>query len=110
MFDIFVIKTCRRTGKEITGHLAREISRLTKYLLDIGAAVKATLTSDRYRRSPVYRATIADTENVTLTKNAYSDLVSKFYCKPEEYMSIGSFTEPESNVNLIQKKCKSVKR
>ena len=28
--DIFAIKTCRRTGNEIVGHLPREISRPTK--------------------------------------------------------------------------------
>ena len=35
------------------GHLPLEISRFTKFLLDSRATITATLTSKRYRRSPL---------------------------------------------------------
>ena len=38
---MFAIKTCRLEGGEIVGHLPREISRPTKFLLDRGAKVTA---------------------------------------------------------------------
>ena len=41
-------------GKEIpVGHLPKDISRATKYLLDRGATATAMLTSKHYRRSPL---------------------------------------------------------
>ena len=40
LFDIFAIKTCRRVlDKQTVGHLPREISRPTKYLIARGAKV-----------------------------------------------------------------------
>ena len=45
-FDRFTIKV-QECGKEIpVGHLLKEISRVTKYLLDTGATAIATLTSE----------------------------------------------------------------
>ena len=52
VFDIFVIKTCKVSG-EIVGHLPREISRTTKFLMDRGAKVFAELISSDYRHSPL---------------------------------------------------------
>ena len=51
-FDMFAIKTCKSNG-QIVGHLPREISRVTKFLLDRGAVVQATLFTTHYRRSPL---------------------------------------------------------
>ena len=39
----------------IVGDLLREISRPTKYLLDQGVIVKATITSEHYRISPIFQ-------------------------------------------------------
>ena len=50
VFDVFAIKTCKLDGT-VVGHLPREISRATKFLLDRGAQISATLTSRDYRRS-----------------------------------------------------------
>ena len=51
--DWFASKVCK-FGKEIpVGHLPKEISRVTKYLLDRGATATATLTREHYRRSPL---------------------------------------------------------
>ena len=116
LFDIFAMKTCRRTGNGIVGHLPRKISRPTKYLLDREALITAALTSDWYKQSPLYqgglkipcnvKVTIADNEKDHALINAYSELVIKLYCEPEEDMSVGSFIEPESNVNLQPKRRK----
>ena len=46
-FDVFAIKTCKRDGT-VVGHLPREISRATKFLLDRGAQISAILTSTNY--------------------------------------------------------------
>ena len=116
--DIFAVITCRRTSNEIAEHLTREMSRPTKYLIDRGAVITATLTTDRYRRSPLYqgglkipcnlKVFIADTKKIHLLINAYSELelTSKLYCEPMEDTSVASFTEPESDVNLLPKRRK----
>ena len=46
-FDVFAIKTVN-SNKVIAGHLPREISRVTKFLLDRGAAAYAELTLTHY--------------------------------------------------------------
>ena len=45
VFDVFAIKTSRMNESKIVGHLPREISRATKFLLDRGANVTARLSS-----------------------------------------------------------------
>ena len=52
-YDVFAIKCIK--GNIIVGHLLREISRPTKYLLDRGAIVTATITSTHYRKSPLFQ-------------------------------------------------------
>ena len=54
-FDIFAIKTYHLEGGKIVGHLAREISWLTKFLLGRGAKVTAQSTGTRHRRSPLFQ-------------------------------------------------------
>ena len=39
----------------IVRDILREISRPTKYLLDRGVIVKATITSEHYRKSPIFQ-------------------------------------------------------
>ena len=51
-FDMFAIKTCK-SNAQIVGHLPREVSRVTKFLLDRGAVVQATRSTTHYRRSPL---------------------------------------------------------
>ena len=52
-FDYFSIKTCEKDNKKTVGHLPREISRPTKFLIDCGARVTAEITSFHYRKSPL---------------------------------------------------------
>ena len=49
--DAFSVKTVPAVDNATVGHLTREISRSTKYLLDRGATVKAAITCSYYRRS-----------------------------------------------------------
>ena len=39
----------------IVGHLPRELSRPTRYLLDPGMIVTATITSEHYWESPLFQ-------------------------------------------------------
>ena len=50
-FDSFAIKMCDTRGN-IVGHLPMEISCITKFLLDRGARIEATLRSTHYRQYP----------------------------------------------------------
>ena len=50
------MKTCTRevyVGHQIVGHLLMAISSLTKFLLDFGAIVPATLSGTYYHKSPI---------------------------------------------------------
>ena len=49
-FDVFAIKTESKNGSTVI-HLPREVSRITKFILDRGAKVIATLTSANFRLS-----------------------------------------------------------
>ena len=51
-FDLFAIKLCDIQGN-IAEHLPMEISCITKFLLDLGAGIEATLRSTHYRQSPL---------------------------------------------------------
>ena len=51
-FDMFSIETCKSNG-QILEHVPREMSRVTKFLLDSGAVVQATLSITHYRRLPL---------------------------------------------------------
>ena len=51
-YDYFTIKTCQRVGKTV-GHLPMETSQPTKYLLDRGARITATLTSESHYTYPL---------------------------------------------------------
>ena len=91
-FDVFAIKT--RTNKDgvIRGHLPREISRVTKFLLDRGARMTAILTSVNYRRSPLVQGgleipcrvkiTMANTKKCDQILDRYLDLISTLYTEP----------------------------
>ena len=51
-YDFFSIKTCK-LDKATLGHLPREISRPTKFLLDRGAEIVGEIESSHYRRHPL---------------------------------------------------------
>ena len=107
-FDFFSIKTC--TSDEVTvGHLPREISRPTKFLIDRGAIVKSKITNSHYRRSPLLQGgleiqcivsvTLPGTIKNHLLLDRYKELVEKLYCEPKEEVIIGNFLSPLSGLN-----------
>ena len=52
VFDQFAMNTVDERG-ETMGYLPKEISRVTKYILDRGISMHCKLTSRHYRRSPL---------------------------------------------------------
>ena len=54
-FDAFNVKSVRAVDNATVGHLPREISRSSKYLLERGATVKALITCSYYRRSSLFK-------------------------------------------------------
>jgi len=105
VFDMFAIKTLQADGgvQTTVGHLPREISRPTKFLLDRGANVEAELTATHYRRSPLFQGGLEIPCIVKITMPAsvlghlllkrYEELVLKLYCEPKEEIIMGSFIE-----------------
>ena len=91
-FDAFSVKTVRALDNATVGHLPREISRPTKYLLDRGATVKAVITCSYYRRSPLFQGGLEIPSSVTVSMpgtirnnlllDRYRELVTELYCKP----------------------------
>ena len=51
-YDVFAIKCIK--GNMIVGHLPKEISISTKYLLDRGAILTATIMSEHYRKRSIF--------------------------------------------------------
>ena len=92
---MFAIKTCRvDVGAEtIVGHLPIEVSRLTKFLLDRGATVTATLTSKSYRRSPLVQggleipclvqAKMIGTQINKIILSKYLNMIKETYVEPD---------------------------
>ena len=109
-YDIFSIKTCQGSlsGKTV-GHLPREISRATKFLLDRGATVDAKLSSEHYRRSPLFQGGLEIACVVTVTMpgtvrnhmilERYKTIVEKLYCEPKNEVVIGCYLETHTNCN-----------
>ena len=91
-----------KTNKDgvIRGHLPREISRVTKFLLDRGARMTAILTSVNYRRSPLVQGgleipcrvkiTMANTKKCDQILDRYLDLISTLYTEPNPTLILGS--------------------
>ena len=99
-FDRFAIKV-QECGKEIpVGHLLKEISRVTKYLLDRGATASATLTREHYRRSRLKQGglkipskvsvTMPGTVSNLLVLEKYWQLVEELYTEPKNEEILGS--------------------
>ena len=120
-FDVFAIKTCSNGNSQAVGHLPREISRLTKFILDRGAEVEATLASTQYRRSPitqggleipcVIKVTMPGTMLNKKLLNRYEEMATQLYKEPEESAIMGSFVfddivEPSINEPKPKKKKK----
>ena len=51
--DPFAIKTCQLDSGKIDDHLPKELSRISKFILDRGAKIDVKLPETHYRRSPL---------------------------------------------------------
>ena len=99
-FDIFAIKTICQNGK-VVGRLPREISKITKFILDRGARVNAVLTFNHYRRSPLVQGGLEIPCEATIRMPAtiknhmvvdrFKELLNEFYTEPQEEEILGSF-------------------
>ena len=102
-FDLFAIKTCKPEGK-IVGHLPMEIARVTKFLLDRGAVIIATLNTTNYRRSPLVQRGLEIACKVTvrmpvtiknhILMDRYLELVRTLYAEPKDEIILESFLCP----------------
>ena len=103
-FDSFSVKTVCADDNAIVGHLPREISCPTKYLLDRGAIVKAIITCSYYRRPPLFQGGLEIPCMVTVSMRGtiqnhflldrYRELVTDLYCEPKDEVIIGNFLSP----------------
>ena len=92
-FDIFAIKTESENGSTV-GHLPREISRITKFILDRGAKITAILSSTNYRRSPLVQGGLEIACEITVKMPAtikshmildrYKELINDYYIEPKD--------------------------
>ncbi len=116
-FDMFAIKTTNSQGV-LCGHLPREISRHTKFLLDRGAIVTATLLDTDYRRSPIFQGGLEIRCNVKVELprtviakrllERYEEMIKVLYKEPESPIIVGSFLEKETIQSpLLRLKSKS---
>ena len=64
---MFAVRACRKDGEKTAGHLPREISRLTKYLIDRGTKATAKLLSIHYRRLLSFEGGLEISCEVTVT-------------------------------------------
>ena len=98
LFDMFAIKVC--LDNSIVGHLPREISRATKFLLDRGALINVTIRLTIVRRSPLFQGglEVLCTVEVSMPKtvksqelmNRYQEMVMDLYHEPDDDVIIGT--------------------
>ena len=95
VFDRYAIKVCENGKESAVGHLPKEISRVTKFLIDRGATVSLDLTGVNYRRSPLVQVTarISGTVSNLLVMEKYKQIVEELYTEPKDEQILGSFLE-----------------
>ena len=88
----------------MVGHLPREVSRITKFVIDCGATVSVMLTGTHYRRSPLVKGGLQIPWKVSvsicgsclnlLLLERYKELSEKLYIDSKEETLLGSFLTP----------------
>ena len=91
---------------KIVGHLPREISRITKFLLDRGAVIYVEIITSNYRRSPLVQGGLEIQCKVVVemhptVKNnqileRYLSLFDNMYTEPDNEVIVGSFLNEAS--------------
>lgn len=102
-YDMFAIKTCDEEGRMV-GHLPREVSRITKFIIDRGAKVTVELLGTHYRRSPLVKGGLEIPCKVSVSMSGtcvnllllerYKQLTEELYLEPKEEIVLGSFLVP----------------
>ena len=100
MFDVFAIKTESKNGSAV-GYLPKEVSRITRFILDQGAKVTATRTSTHFCCSLLVHGGLEIACKVTVKIPAaiknhiilhrFKELVNDFYTEPTDEEILGSF-------------------
>ena len=119
---MFAIQVCQQETNKRVGHLPMEISRITKFLIDRGARIQATLTSTHYRRSPLVRGGLEIPCEITVQitngdhrkelLERYEILLNDLYLEPVTDVVVGCFLEVETILeapeaqNVVTKKKK----
>ena len=98
-FDFLAMKICEDTN--IVGHLPMEISRASKYLMDLRASFMVKLTTTNYWRSPLIQSgleipakiivIIPGTVRNHLLLEKYKEIINDRYIEPKNEIIIGSF-------------------
>ena len=109
LFDFFAIKVMDQESGATVGHLPMENSRATKFLLDRGARVIATLTSTNYCVSPLVQGGLEIPCRVEIFmsptgKNKelidiYRNYVHLLYYEREDSNIVGSFITGEDDAS-----------
>ena len=109
VYDTFAIESVKRNM--IVGHLSREISRSTTYLLDRGAIVTATITSEHYRKSPLFQSGLEmrcvttvimiATVRGHLLLQRYEQFVKTLYAELKDEVIV-SFYLTKTNLSVVQ--------
>ena len=101
-YDVFSIKVCKsNNAQSVVGHLPMEISRITKFILQKGAGVQATVTGKPYRVSPLIQGGLEVLCLVTVTVPGsimnhlliarYETLLGELYLEPKDEEIMGTF-------------------
>ena len=103
-FDRFATKFCEAGKEEKIGHIAMEISRVTKCFMDRGATVTAQLTGVHYQGLPLLvqrgletpcqiTVTISGTVSNLLCIEKYKEIVTDRFIEPKNEEIMGSFIQ-----------------
>ena len=105
------MKMCDTRGN-IVGHLPMEVSRITKFRLDRGARIEATLRSTHYRQSPLVqggleipctvKVSMMPTQLSKKLVDRYRKLIESFYFEPPDSEVIGHFSNQMKRKLLVQ--------
>ena len=111
-YDPFSIKACQiENGSKTVGHLPKEISRATKFLLDRGATISLKFSSGHHRRSPLFQGglellcivtvTMAGTARNHMVLDRYKEIVNRLYCEPKNEVIIGCFLAKNKDADTV---------
>lgn len=106
-FDFYLIKVMEQNSGRVLGHLPMYYSRATKFLLDCGTRIIATLTSCNYCVSPLVQwgleiPCLVETYMPTSFKNKYlnniyTNYVDLLYYEQEKSNIVGVFLDGVAN-------------